>query len=367
MKLAFVDVTTWDYTIDSAYRTPLGGSQSALCYLAEQLATIGHEVWLVNHASHVGVSRGFMCLPMSRVSPEAMQEFDVAIVLNWARVGVDLRRLLRADAKLVLWTQHADNQPAMHALAETAIRDAHDAFAFVSDWQRERYAEVYQVDPQRSHVLRNAIGPAFENRYAAGESILASKRRPPVLAYTSTPFRGLNVLLDVFPQIRAAVPGVTLKVYSSMQVYQVAADRDAAEYGALYEKCRTTEGVKYVGSLPQPELAKELADVSVLAYPNHFPETSCISVMEAMASGCHVVTSALGALPETTAGFGRLVSGDGAGYRERFVAATIEVARECSAQPAEVDAELTRQVAFINKQCTWRVRALEWQAWLASL
>ena len=48
MKIGFFDTIGWDYDIETPYRQPLGGSQSALCYLAVALAATGHEVWLYN-------------------------------------------------------------------------------------------------------------------------------------------------------------------------------------------------------------------------------------------------------------------------------------------------------------------------------
>jgi len=159
-----------------------------------------------------------------------------------------------------------------------------------------------------------------------------------------------------------------LHAYSSMQVYQMAADADAARFGKLYERCAATPGVHYVGSLPQPQLAEALQQVSLLSYPNHFPETSCISVMEAMACGCHVVTSELGALPETLGGFGTLVSVENGWqqYRQDFIAAVVAGLLDLTERAQEWDQKLQEQVETINRECTWSVRAQQWHTWLLS-
>jgi tetratricopeptide (TPR) repeat protein len=176
--------------------------------------------------------------------------------------------------------------------------------------------------------------------------------------------------LHAFPRIRRAVPGTMVKVFSGMGVYQIPEAEDQARFGGPYRRCRETEGVEYAGPRPQPELAAELASASVLAYPNSYPETSCIAVLEAMAAGCLVVTSERWALPETSAGFARLVPTDGGRetYVERFVAETVQ-ALSWLAGPdtAEVEEQLRRQVTHVNERHTWTALADAWVGWLSRL
>ncbi len=251
MHIAFVDFIAWNYSIETAYDRPLGGSQSALCYLAEQLAARGHEVQLINNATLPGVSRGVICLPLAKAKPDLWQKFDAVVILNGVKQGRAIRPLLRTGAKLIAWLQHADDQPAVRPLADAEFRDVFDHFAFVSEWQQQRFAETFHIPGSQSRVLRNAIGPAFRGRFKPGQSILAAKRRPAVLAYTSTPFRGLDLLVHAFPAIHAQAKGVTLRVFSSMQVYQMASERNAALYGCMYQLCQDTPGIEYIGAVPQ--------------------------------------------------------------------------------------------------------------------
>lgn len=75
MKIAFADPIACDYTIETPYQKPLGASQSALCYLAEELASQGHEVFLLNNSKTPRISRGLVCLPL----PLTNQEKNISI------------------------------------------------------------------------------------------------------------------------------------------------------------------------------------------------------------------------------------------------------------------------------------------------
>ncbi|WP_146205995.1 tetratricopeptide repeat protein, partial [Azospirillum sp. TSH58] len=369
VKIAFLDPAGGDYTPDTPRLRPLGGSQSALCYLAEALAATGQEVTLVNGTRTPGVVRGVRCLPASAVSWEGMRAFDVVVLLNGCPTEAltRLRAALDGGRKLILWMQHAVDQPAAQCVADPQARACWDGYAFVSRWQMDGYRTAFGLDPGRCRILRNGIAPAFSSLFPAGADIVAAKPWPPVLAYTSTPFRGLDALLDSVPRLRAAIPGTTLRVFSSLEGYQVPADQDP--YRALYRRCRETEGVEYVGAVSQDALAEALRGATALAYPNRFAETSCIAVMEALAAGCLVVSSALGALPETTAGFARLipVPEDPAEHAVRFADAARTALLAWRDDRPATGRRLREQVDHVTAAMGWAGRAGDWLAWLGEL
>ncbi|MCS6850281.1 MAG: glycosyltransferase family 4 protein [Gemmataceae bacterium] len=366
MNLVFFDGIPWDYDVATPLERPLGGSQSALCYLAVELARRGHAVTLFSGTRRPGRILGVECLPHGEVpAPFLSTPLDAFIVLNGpAELGLTFRPHLHPATPLVLWTQHAVDQPAMHSLARPEVRASWDVVVCISEWHRATMIAHYGLEPTRVCILRNAIAPVFEGLFASVEELVAAKGDRPVLAYTSTPFRGLDVLLYLFPEVRRAWPGAELRVYSSMQVYQVGQEAD--HHRALYDRCRTLPGVVYLGSRPQPVLARDLRQAAILAYPNTFAETGCIAAMEAMAAGLLVVSSDLGALPETTMGFGVLVppaqgQGDVWGFASRYYRALDGVLRHWHADPRAFAAQRAAQVRAVHERCTWRVRAGEWE------
>lgn len=88
MKIVFLDRIGWDYTPLTPYERPLGGSQSALCYLAAQLAAKGHDVALVNHVRQPGTYAGVHCPGHDQgYTADFLNRFDIVIVSNWAGGG----------------------------------------------------------------------------------------------------------------------------------------------------------------------------------------------------------------------------------------------------------------------------------------
>ena len=161
MRIAFFDPTSHDYTVETPFEVPFGGSQSSLCYLAIELAALGHDVATVTQTRKPGRYRGVDCVgPTPGVEKTFLDRFDVIVVLNGA-MGKELRRVLRSDIRLVFWTQHAENQPAVASLAEAAERDSWSSFVLISSWQAEGYRRRFGVPPERSVILRNAMAPAF--------------------------------------------------------------------------------------------------------------------------------------------------------------------------------------------------------------
>jgi glycosyltransferase involved in cell wall biosynthesis len=271
-------------------------------------------------------------------------------------------------------------------LSRPEVRDGWDWIVNVTELHRHLMVQNYGLNPARVSFIKNAMGQPFERLFDSREDLEHAKAGPPILTFTSTPFRGLDLLMYIFPQIRAEFPDALLHVYSSMTIYQ---DKNDV-YTPLYDACRSLPGCLYVGSINQPRLAAELRRAAVLAYSNTFAEMACVAVMEAMSAGLHVVTSDLGALSDTMQGHGTLVApvneqdpnlsstsvlppmipgyrmptlGEAA-YVGRYVEAMKRVLRQRAEDPAGFYDALWEQIQAARSAYNWRDRAAEWEAFL---
>lgn len=361
MKIVFVDPVPIDYTAETPLNEPLGGSQSAIAYLSAELARRGESVCVVNGVSKSRISAGVQFFGLGMLSADLLNRFDVVVMGSEAQ-GHSLR-VAGVKAPMVLWCQHAHDQPAVQGLKQADERGAWNGFAMISQWQTENYTAVFGIARERIQILGNAISPRILAMPETTPWFLRGDQ--PVLAYTSTPFRGLDVLLQAFPAILEQVPGARLRVYSGMALYRVAPENDP--YAALYEACRAQPGAEYHGPVSQSELARALAEVDVLAYPCTFAETSCIAAMEAMASGATIVTTDLGALAETTAGFGNLMAarGTNGSFASEYASFLVSTLSEATRTPGPTAERLAHQRRYARENYSWARRAEQWMPWLS--
>jgi len=365
MRILFVD-PGWDYDTRTPYIRPLGGTQSAIAYLSKALAEAGHEVAILNGGTEPGESDGVRILKLP-CATSVLNSFDI-VILSAAAFALTMRSV-GCTRPLVLWTGFATNQPGVAKLHDPAERNAYAGFALVSKWQADEFQAVFGLDPAATCIMRNAVSPGFLQIEPALRWLSADV--PPVLGYTSTPFRGLDILLLSFPAIRAELRGARLRVFSSMGIYGSAMPD---EFSALYELARVMPGVEYIGPLAQPQLAAAMADVDIWAYPCTFAETSCISAMEAMAAGALIITTQLGALPETTAGFGHYTEILNSGNiiypglaATRYATRLLQAVAEARASPERAKQKIRAQIDFVYNHYTWPARAEEWATWLGGI
>ena len=286
--------TDWDWSETH----PLGGSESSAIHLAREFCARGFSVLVTNRIDDLRQPCDIF------VSTRTWQVFHLGI---------------RPGRINYLWCTDDTDQPSLEKLRDpTAAAQVYrhiDAAMLISDYQAERWMAHLHLPANKVFMTTNGIETA---RFSPDIDQL-DKRRPAAY-YGSTPYRGLALLLQCWPQIRRAVPAAELHIFSSMKIYGV---EDSREFMTLYETARATSGVCYHGAQGQAVIRATTRECRALAYPCIFPETSCITAMEAMASGCAIVSTTTGALPETAAG-NPLVAPD-AGWLDRWQEEVIRV------------------------------------------
>ena len=198
--------------------------------------------------------------------------------------------------KTIFWNQLSYDQVAVQFLNDPKYIEQIDHFVFVSHWQSEMFRKTFNIPGYKSHVIKNACIGVEEKIPTNFDKIK--------ICYTSTPWRGLDVLLRAWEL--NTPENCELHVFSSCKIYGKEFSKYDEQYVDLYNKCNELPNVVYRGSIPNNELRNELSSFDILAYPTSFEETSCISVIEALSAGLRVITSNLGVLPETTEGWARM-------------------------------------------------------------
>ena len=198
----------------------------------------------------------------------------------------------------ILWLKNSYDQPNLAPWFQN--KDNHskyDWYVFNSHWSYEKYRYFFKIPEDKCTVIKNGID--YDELQLKKDFTPKPKMK---MCYISTPWRGLEIVLPAMESIQD--PDITLDVYSSTIIYgKQFKDANDDKYKDLYEKAKELPNVNYMGYCDHKTLVGKLKDYDVNCFPSIWEETFCISAMESLAAGQILITTDLGALPETCCEF----------------------------------------------------------------
>ena len=311
MKIVFFPVECGSFHKKTLEERPLGGIETGVIRLSEALASLDQDVFVVTQEEESFDSQPFYISPQR--ANHLGQVDAVIIVRGWKGAFLPFD-----SKKRYYWTGDAWDNSHTFGIGDHRFIKKIDALFPVSKWHAETLCASSGFPYDKTFILRNGIYLPY---FSTDE-----KRHRKRLIYSSTPGRGLKHLPSIFLELKQRHADLELFVYSSFDRYSL--NWPPIFYGdnpyeELFNTLSKIPGCHLEGSIPQSHLAKEFMRASILAYPSDFEETSCITVMEAQAAGCAIVTSDLAALRETVGEAGILIPGEAGSlsYRKQFVEA----------------------------------------------
>jgi tetratricopeptide (TPR) repeat protein len=249
----------------------MGGSEEAIVYLTRELAKKGYQVTVFGEVPKEYEDEGVQWKPWKQI--DKRDHFDTLVVWRYPQFASQFK------ANKTLIDMH-DKLPTSMVKENGAI------YMFKSDYHADQY------DVKTYNVVGNGIKFDQFNQ----EHI----NKPFSVGYFSAYYRGLECLVDLWPQIKAQVPEATLDIYYGWQSW-VSAEGEDSFYHRMTQKLKDGEklGITEHGRVSHEVLAKKMLETKVWAYPTEFDEIHCITALKANAAGMKPVITDKAALKET--------------------------------------------------------------------
>lgn len=176
----------------------------------------------------------------------------------------------------------------------------------LTNWHANHLQKLYGLSDDKMAVMPNGIDVSLFNKDEW------DKKNKFNFIYSSSPDRGLDTLLSLWPLIKNLFPDANLHLFYGWDMINkvISISKARGSAGFLEEfrnKCLNQidslggeeGGIYQHGRVNQAELAQHMAKCSIWTYPTEFMETFCITALEMQMAGVIPLTSNLAALQET--------------------------------------------------------------------
>ena len=311
---------------------PLGGVESSVVALMEELAARGHEAIVMNKCKAALSHNGVSWRPIDENNWPATADLYIA------NRGDKLLGRMPSTRRTVFWTHN----PAGYLLKWrylTKLWRIKPAVIFIGDYHATTYPSWA---PSGERVV---IPYGLPEAFCGAEPLIDPP--PPRAVFTSNPLRSLDWLLDVWVgSIRPHVSAAELHVFAGAATYGSVGEAKADAMNSVLARTRALEsdGVTLRGPVPKAALIEELRTARLMLYRGDLNETFCLAVGEAQAMGVPAVVENLGSVSE------RVIDGE-----TGFIAPDDTVFADHAVALLSND-ELWRSqhLAALNQQRNWR-------------
>ena len=232
---------------------------------------------------------------------KAVSNFDVVYLHNEPNILLFLNK--RSGQKIVL---HMHNDHLSSRLFRPFYRKAlakADVVLCVSDYIRRQAVISFPEYAERFRVVFNSTDPEVFKPYGdealcqlKGVVNLESDKRYLLYVGRLTQVKGVHVLIEAFREIHRLIPDVRLIITGSSFFGGAAKTAYEQELVDLAEP--VSDAIVFTGYLPHEKLKYLYSAVDMIVLPSVWQDPCPLVVLEAMASGTCLVSSAVGGIPE---------------------------------------------------------------------
>lgn len=322
-KIAIIDIPGMSYDGTTLSRRGLGGSESAVILVSEELEKLGFSVTVFNGCdeddSKPGTYKNVRYRPISDLEHDRTT-YDVVISsrtvmpfvtepfydlkLNTARqYSYDLFKHIRSTAKLKVFWMHDTFSWGDDVIEDLVVSGAINEIWCLSDFHYHYVMNCNHGKPRNYEVLRKHMWITRNGIVKYFDHIDFEKKDPTLFIFNANLSKGLSALLNkIWPKIQENIPQAKLKVIGGM--YKLGSafgqlSNQQSEFDKIADPHRNNSSIEFTGVVDQKTVAELAKSASFFIYPASLPETYGISTLESLYAGTPLLTCRFGALEET--------------------------------------------------------------------
>lgn len=302
MRIAFIDTLGLTYDGSTLSKRGLGGSESAVIRLAEELAKLGFDVTVYNDCTSDDSVPGVYSQVVYSPIQTAMLDtnHDVVIVSRSVKPIIEDWAVVAKAKHVCLWMHDTFCEGDDQIEYLVNVGKLQEIFT-LSDWHTGYVTHCDHGFRRNYDVLKNHI---FMTRNGIGNMnpgwIDVREKDPNLFVFNASVTKGMVPLVkQIWPEVKRRIPAAKLKIVGGFYKFREAAGPDQQQKDWAEMEAEYGGDIDFTGVITQQEISDILREASYMIYPVGFPETFGISTLEALAHNVPLITCQFGALEET--------------------------------------------------------------------